>query len=219
MWSYLCIITHYFFLPQNIDTELCHAMANTVAIVLACEPRSSHLWYHMFAADALSGSYMTGFMVSGNCTLHSFIIHNTTILIYCCTILQYPDKISENCLYDCGVELSRDGMYGRPDYLPHATRGTLSLHSLYFILWTNFTAFYMALVTQPDALEKIRGPIISPRQDVHRYCVGQLRNVWHHLGNKLSLSPKEQSFFIMQCMERLLEVCTYSCKPQIHRYS
>ena len=131
---------------------------------------------------------------------------------YCCIIIQYPDKISENRLYDCGVELSRDGMYGRPDYLPHATRGTLSLDSLYFILWTNFTAFYMALATQPDALEKIRGPIISPRQDVHHYCVGQLRNAWLHMGNKLSLSPKEQSFFIMQCMERLLEVhaCTYN---------
>ena len=104
------------------------------------------------------------------------------------------------------MELSSDGMYGRPDYLIHATRGTLSLHSLYLILWANFSAFYMALVTQPDAQEKISGPIISPKQHIHHYCIGQLRNAWRHMGDKLSLSPEKHSFFIMQCMERLLEV-------------
>ena len=67
----------------------------------------------------------------------------------------------------------------------------------------------MALVTQPDAEEKISGPIISRREHVHHYCRGQLRNVWLHMGDKLSLSLKEQSFFIMQCMERLLEVGAY----------
>ena len=114
------------------------------------------------------------------------------------------------------MELSRDGLYGRPDYLPHATRGTLSLHSLYLILWANFSAFYMALVTQPDAQEKISGPIISPKQHAHHYCMGQLHNAWRHMGDKLSLSPEEQSYFIMQCMERLLEVCIASININCH---
>ncbi len=46
------------------DTQLCHAMANMVAVVLALEPRSNHIWYHMFAADALLDTYVMGFMVS-----------------------------------------------------------------------------------------------------------------------------------------------------------
>ena len=45
------------------DVQLRHAMANVIAIILASEPRSNHLWYHMFAADALQDTYMTGFMV------------------------------------------------------------------------------------------------------------------------------------------------------------
>ena len=46
------------------DVQLRHAMANMVAIVVASPPRSNHLWYHMFAADGLPFSYMTGFLVS-----------------------------------------------------------------------------------------------------------------------------------------------------------
>ena len=45
-----------------------------VAVVLACEPRSNHLWYHMFAADGLSGSYMTGFMVRTLFPLYYFFL-------------------------------------------------------------------------------------------------------------------------------------------------
>ena len=120
--------------------------------------------------------------------------------------VQYKEKTTEGRLYDCGVELASDGTYGRPDYLQHATRGTLSLHSLYLILWANFGAFCMALVTQADAQEKICGPVISNWQSVHHYCVMQLRSVWLHICNKLQLSFDERSFFIMQCMQNLLEV-------------
>ena len=120
--------------------------------------------------------------------------------------VQYKEKTTEGRLYDCGVELASDGTYGRPDYLQHATRGTLSLHSLYLILWANFGAFCMALVTQADAQEKICGPVISTWQSVRHYCVMQLRSVWLHIGNKLQLSLDVRSFFIMQCMQNLLEV-------------
>lgn len=53
-------------------------------------------------------------------------------------------------LYDCGVELTADGHYGRPDYIAHATRGTYTLHSLYFLLWANFGAFCISLLTQTE---------------------------------------------------------------------
>ena len=124
-----------------------------------------------------------------------------------CYTLQYEGKITEGRLYDCGVELSSDGTYGRPDYLPHATRGTLSLHSLYFLLWANFGSFCMALLTQPDAQQRISGPVISKWQAIRHYCVMQLRSVWLHMGNKLKISPEEQSFLTLQSMHNLLEVC------------
>ena len=123
--------------------------------------------------------------------------------------IQYGGKVAEGRLYDCGVELSADGKYGRPDYLPHATRGTLNLHSLHLILWANFSAFSMALLTQPDAQQKISGPVISSWQSVRHYCVSQLRSVWLHMGSNMKLSLEEQSFFIMKCMHTLVEVREY----------
>ena len=63
--------------------------------------------------------------------------------------LQYNSKIHpDGLLYDCGVELSPDGQFGRQDYVKHATRGTYSLHSLYLLLWANFGTFCIALLTQ-----------------------------------------------------------------------
>ena len=120
--------------------------------------------------------------------------------------IQFKEKIMEEHLYDCGVELSPDGAYGRPDYLLHATRGTLSLQSLYLLLWTNFGAFCMALITQPDAQEKISGPVISTGQHIRHYCVSQLRSVWRHMNNNLQMSSEELSFFIMRCMQTMMEV-------------
>ena len=120
--------------------------------------------------------------------------------------MQFEGKITKDRLYDCGVELSSDGTYGRPDYIPHATRGTLSLQSLYLLLWANFGTFCMALITQPDAHERISGPVISSWQHIRHYCVSQLRSLWWHMSNSLQLSTEEQSFFIMKCMLSLMEV-------------
>ena len=144
-------------------------------------------------------------------SLLSYLCPDT--LLFCShDSLQYEGKITEGRLYDCGVELSSDGTYGRPDYLPHATRGTLSLHSLYFLLWANFGSFCMALLTQPDAQQRISGPVISEWQTIRHYCVMQLRSVWLHMGNKLKISPEEQSFLTLRCMHNLLEVCLLNRK-------
>ena len=62
-------------------------------------------------------------------------------------------------MYDCGCELNEDGQYGRKDYIPHATRGTISLHSWYLMLWTNFGAFCVGLLTQPETHEKLNGKL------------------------------------------------------------
>ena len=54
----------FLYLDQS-DVDLCHSIANMVAVVIGCPSRSNHLWYHMFAADKLVNTYMTGFMVRG----------------------------------------------------------------------------------------------------------------------------------------------------------
>ena len=46
------------------DTDLCHSLANLVAVVMGCPSRSNHLWFHIFAPEELVNTYMTGFMVS-----------------------------------------------------------------------------------------------------------------------------------------------------------
>ena len=49
--------------PDQLEIQLRHALANMVAAVLACPPQSNHLWYHLFAANELNNTHMTGFMV------------------------------------------------------------------------------------------------------------------------------------------------------------
>ena len=57
--------------PDQSDNGLRHAMANMVAAILACPPRSSHLWYHLFASNELNNTHVTGFMVRlYMCALH-----------------------------------------------------------------------------------------------------------------------------------------------------
>ena len=53
----------FVYLDQS-DFDLRHSLANLMAVILGSPSRSNHLWFHMFAADRLQNSYMTGFMVS-----------------------------------------------------------------------------------------------------------------------------------------------------------
>ena len=120
---------------------------------------------------------------------------------------QYDAKINpEGLLYDCGVEFSPDGKYGHQDYMKHASRGTYTLHSLYLLLWANFGAFCVALLTQPDSDDKIHGNLISDWISVRHYCVSQLRTLWMHMRNNLSLSEEERTFFVMRAMKKFYEV-------------
>ena len=55
---YICI-----YIPDQSDIDLRHALANLVGVVLGSPSRSNHLWYHLFAANELENTFMTGFMV------------------------------------------------------------------------------------------------------------------------------------------------------------
>ena len=149
--------------------------------------------------------------------IHTYILHVSIYLslypsIYLSIYLyiysfQYDSKISpEGLLYDCGVELTAEGQYGRPDYHKHATRGTYSLHSLYFLLWANFGTFCISMLTQPDSQSKIHGPIISEWQAIRHYCVSQVKTMWMYLRNNLSLSDEERSFLVTRCLMNMYEV-------------
>lgn len=108
--------------------------------------------------------------------------------------------------YDCGVELTHDGQYGREEYLEHAERGTYTLHSLYFLLWANFGCFCMALITQPNYAERLHGNIISEWQPLRQYCFGQLKTMWANILSSMNISEEQRSFFIMRAMTRLHKV-------------
>lgn len=65
---FVCLNTHLslcmFVCVDQSDLDLRHALANLMAVILGSPSRSNHLWFHMFAADRLQNTYMTGFMVS-----------------------------------------------------------------------------------------------------------------------------------------------------------
>lgn len=108
--------------------------------------------------------------------------------------------------YDLGVELTEDGLYGQHDYLQHATRGTLSLHSLYLLLWANFAAFCVAILIQPDTDQKLLGQILSDTLSVRHYSFSQLQKMWSHIQSGLNISEDERSLFVRVCLNKLFEV-------------
>ena len=127
--------------------------------------------------------------------------------------VQYNLPVKYGLHYDCGVELTHDGQFGRSGYHQHANRGTYTLHSLYLILWANFAAFSVSLLTQPGAAQKIHGTLISDWQAVRHYCVSQLRTLWMHIGNNLGVSDEERSFLLMRCMNKMFEVSLCHIEP------
>jgi len=109
--------------------------------------------------------------------------------------------------YDQGVELTDEGLYGHHGYTRHATRGTLSLHSLYLLLWANFAAFCTALLFHSEAEDKLVGSVFSEGvEPVRQYCVSQLRQLWGHLRNSLTISDEERLLLVGGCLNQLFEV-------------
>ena len=84
---------HYLTVSDPNDQELCDALANMVAAVLAYPPQHIHLWYHMFAADELLNTFMTGFLVSKNAIhIHYYIIANTLVSIFNSMMVKYKKE-------------------------------------------------------------------------------------------------------------------------------
>ena len=60
--NYDCYMLDYFFVDDPDDVCLRHSLANLVAVVVAIGG-PCHLYYHMFEADQLLDTFVTGFMV------------------------------------------------------------------------------------------------------------------------------------------------------------
>ncbi len=108
--------------------------------------------------------------------------------------------------YDTGIQLTDDGLYKQENFLKHALRGTLSLQSLYLLLWANVGAFCVGLLTDPDAESKMIGSVFPENFSVRHFCVKQLRTLWEHLSTSLGISIEEKSFLVSRCMWNLLKV-------------
>ena len=117
--------------------------------------------------------------------------------------------------YDSGVELSSNGIFGRLEYMDFACRGTYSLHSLYLLLWANFGAFCISLLTQPNADECIHGSIISKNISLRSYCLHQLQLLWLLIRNCLNLSDEGRSFFIKEVLWNFYEVFSAQQYPHV----
>ena len=113
-------------------------------------------------------------------------------------------EIKEGRLYDCGVVLNEQGEYGRPEYLQRAEKGILNLHSLYLLLWCNFGAFCVSLLTQPGSI--IKGTVISDYQAVRHYCKSQMNTMWLHMSTNLGLTDEQLSLLIVRSMQRMIQV-------------
>lgn len=121
--------------------------------------------------------------------------------------MQYDTPVGPSTkFYDDGVELSPEGFFGHHDYIQHATRGTLTIQSLYLILWSNFCGFCIALLTQEDAEMKLAGRVISEEQSIRQYCVTQMYKMWNLLKEGLNISEEERLLLVRGCLNNLLEV-------------
>ena len=97
--------------------------------------------------------------------------------------------------------LNEQGEYGRPEYLQRAEKGILNLHSLYLLLWCNFGAFCVNLLTQPGSI--IRGTDYQP---VRHYCKSQMSAMWSHISTNLGLTDEQVSLLIVRSMQRMIQV-------------
>ena len=121
-------------------------------------------------------------------------------------IMQYDHKVTSAHKYDCGVELSQEGLYGRPDYRFRAEKNFLSLHSWYFLLWANFGAFCIGLISQQNAHEKIRKVLSDHHSDVRHVCVAQMRNFWLHMNMAHGYTAEEMMLFTQRAMTLHIKV-------------
>ena len=112
--------------------------------------------------------------------------------------------------YDCGLEFNHDGTYGRQDYDTRTSKGIIGVQGLYFLIWANMSAFCFCLLTQKNATQMLKGPVLSHWQAVRHYCLGQMNAMWWHLECSLDQPIEETSLMVVRAMQRLTMVIWYN---------
>ena len=121
-------------------------------------------------------------------------------------ILQLESPVYAGKYYDSGVCLTDDGLPSKPEYIVRMSNATLSVHSLHLLLWANFGAFSISLLTRPGSTEQISGTLISKDLPIRHYCLDNVIKMWNCMHKALHLSAEELTFFIKRCMLRLIDV-------------
>lgn len=94
--------------------------------------------------------------------------------------------------------------------MKHATRGTLSLQSLYLLLWANAGSFCIGLLTDASAEDKMKGSVFPEDLSIRSFCMKQLKTLWGHLSGSMGISVEERSFLVSRSMWNLLKVSFYT---------
>lgn len=115
--------------------------------------------------------------------------------------LQIDGCLNAPLYYDCGVELTIAGDYGRSYYSKD-----VPLRTEYLLLLISFSAFVVNLYTQPDEESRIHGKVISPKLPVRNYCTKQLFISWHHLQQSMNMSVEEVALLVTTSLEKFIEV-------------
>ena len=183
----------------------CHvgsACRHSILVVGQSKQWSKTTYPHMHNAVLLVWSLLRLAPMS-NCQPISYLIH------VCVTIVQFDAPVSreKGTFYNYGVQLKSGGIYAKHGYHKHATRGTLSLHSLYLLLWMNFSAFCVGLITRQYTEEQLR-MLLSDDLPVRSYCISQVRSLWSYMRNNLLALDEELAFLIQRCSNSLLQVLT-----------
>jgi len=115
-----------------------------------------------------------------------------------------PVSRQNGIFYNFGTGLQpKSGIYAKHSYLKHATRGTLNLHSLYLLLWANFSAFCVSLITSQNAEMQLTS-LLSDDLPVRALCVSRLRSLWTHMRNSLHVLDEGLAYLIQKCSEAII---------------
>lgn len=114
-------------------------------------------------------------------------------------------KTAEGVFYNHGVELTEGGIYGKQSYLQVARDRKLGLPSLYPLMWVNFAAFGIALLTQENAEQRLL-KLLSTQRSVRLDCFNTVSLLWRTMLENFSLLHEELSFFLMAVMLNVVKV-------------
>ena len=112
-------------------------------------------------------------------------------------------------LYDVATSLSDDGFVKNLKYIPHMSRGTLSIHSNYLTLWANYGALCICLLMNPILSEKLtetEESIFSPCVRLRHDCFSRTLEAWQLLSSNLNITTEERVALVNHSLEGYYKV-------------